>query len=123
MQRLQSFLSGALASVLVLALVQSIPNANSQANANVGAAAQNMIAVTTGTGQRLYLVDTNKQAVMVYDTTNGGRGFSLVGGRTYKADREAVDNSELKFNANGYSIRDVQSILQRRNNAQPAPHP
>ena len=123
MQRLQSFASGALASVLVLALVQSIPNHRSEANANVGAAAKNLIAVTTGTGQRLYLVDTDRQSVMVYDTTNGGRGFSLVGGRTYTADREAVHNSELQYNSNGYTIRDVQRVLQTRNNGRPKAQP
>ena len=79
-----------------------------------GASTGNVIAIPSGEGYRLYLVDTEAKVILVYDSRSGKSGFSLVGGRSYEFDIEFARKSEIRFLQNGYDISKIDSELKKR---------
>ena len=99
---------------LALGFGLSMRGGSGEAEAATSGAAGNVIAVTTdGVTQRMYVIDTETKAILVYEGPSGGRGFTLVAGRTYEVDREYMRQRELSYNARGYTIRQVQTMLQK----------
>ena len=85
------------------------------AEAATSGASGNIIALTNdGPTQRIYVIDTESKAILVYEGPSGGRGFTLVAGRTYEVDREYMRQRELPYNTRGYKITDIQNMLKAK---------
>ena len=115
-ESLKVFFLGVAASALVIFATQGmVPGSNNQAHATNNGAAGPFIAVTTGDGQRMYLVDTEVKAIMVYEATSGARGFNLVAGRSFELDREFMRKRQLPYLSQGYDIDDIQKKMALAN--------
>ena len=79
-----------------------------------GGAINNMMAVPGNRDNRMYLVDTDRKVILVYESL-GKKGFSLVAGRTYELDREVMVKRELPWNGRGYGIKQIQKIWHDQN--------
>lgn len=87
-----------------------------EAEAATSGASGSLLALTTdGATQRMYVIDTEAKVIMVYEGPSGGRGFTLVAGRTFEVDREYLRKRELKYSSRGYTITQIQILLQRAN--------
>lgn len=67
----------------------------------------------------LYVIDVSRKVLLVYNSRGAGRGstlssFRLIYGRNMEADAVlAQEGQEIKFNPNGYSVRDVMKALRK----------
>jgi len=80
-----------------------------------GASAGGIIAVTAAesSNHRLYLIDTNRKVILVY----GGRNqweFTMFTGRYFDMDSQATVGLEHRFRQQGYTIREMQQIVTKR---------
>jgi len=69
-----------------------------------------VLAVTAPEGEshRLYLVDTERRAILVYGGASGPSRFSLLAARYYDVDARAAVEMEFPLNPRGYSILDMK---------------
>lgn len=121
----EGVLLGAVLTLGVLYVLERADSRGGTARAEGGGAANNVIALT-GTGQesdKLYLVDTARQRILVYKTT--GDRLRLVGARGFEYDIEIVDTSGDRNieNSNGatyqYVKAQVEDARRRRMEGQP----
>lgn len=106
----------ALLTVILVLLAGNYFNAASKtahAAGDGGGWATNGIMVgATLANERLVLVDTNKQNIMIYHTRNAG-GMGLTGVRSYKYDVEMEDTGTKKLGTNGWTY--IQTALEYKN--------
>lgn len=106
----------ALLAVILVLLAGNYFNAASKtahAAGDGGGWATNGIMVgATLANERLVLVDTNKQNIMIYHTRNAG-GMGLTGVRSYKYDVEMEDTGTKKLGTNGWTY--IQTALEYKN--------
>ncbi len=73
-----------------------------------------VVAGTTTDIERLVVVDTKKQNIMIYKTAQG-RALRLVGARSYKYDVEIEDSAGTPIEAgNGRTFKEVYDIYNLR---------
>ena len=109
-------INGLMAVILVL-LVGNYMNGsakNAYAAGDGGGWGTNGIMVgTTGANERLVLVDTNKQNIMIYRSRAGG-GMGLTGARSYKYDIEMEDTGTTKIKNGGMTFFDTALAWAKR---------
>jgi hypothetical protein len=74
-----------------------------------------MVTITPTTQDRVILIDTKNQNIVMYRPRNGG-GFGLVGARSYKYDVE-IEDSEGKIKNNGWTYADTKLEYDKKNAA------
>jgi len=84
---------------------------------NGGATAAGVIAImgNNPTTEHLYLVDTNSQMVLMYESRNG-TDFSLMQARSYQYDLFCANhaiNKEIPFAANGHPAKDLFAATEK----------
>ena len=75
-------------------------------------AAGGIIAISGG-NNRLYLVDTNRKVILVY----GGRSqyeFTMMTGRYFDMDSQGTVGMEHRFKQQGYTIREMKAIVDKK---------
>ena len=82
----------------------------------VQAQAGGILAVTAAESglHRLYILDTSRKVVLVYDGRSQGQ-FTMLAGRYFDVDSQATVGSEWKFQPQGYTITQMQNYLKRKN--------
>ncbi|MEI6234591.1 MAG: hypothetical protein WCT04_16170 [Planctomycetota bacterium] len=65
-----------------------------------------MVGAINNPSERVVLVDTKKQNIMIYRSQAGGK-FGLSGARSYKYDVELIDTEGKKLGANGWTYLDA----------------
>jgi hypothetical protein len=74
-----------------------------------------MVLTTNGAAERVVLVDTKKQNIMIYHPRNAG-GFGLSGMRSYKYDIE-IEDTEGKIKGNGWTYFDAKAEYDKAKSA------
>ena len=92
----------------------TLSGTSGRSEVEAGGATNNMIAVAGNRDNRMYLVDTDRKVILVYEAL-GKKGFGLVAGRTYELDRAVTVKSELLWNGKGYGIKHIQQLWHRQN--------
>lgn len=102
-------INGLLAVILVLLVGNFISNHQAKsAMAEGGGWETNGIIVNSSAGQqRLVVVDTKKQNIMIYHPRQGG-AFALSGARNYKYDVQLEDTEEFKIPNDGWTYFQVK---------------
>jgi len=70
-----------------------------------------MVLANKGTAERLVLIDTTKQNIMIYKERNAG-GFGLTGARSYKYDVEIEDSEKAKIPGNGFTYMQAMAAYE-----------
>ena len=73
-----------------------------------GGAINNVIAITGNDNNRLYLIDTDNEVILVYEMPGGRTGFTMVAGRYYNFDRQLARIKDLPYVSRGYSLIQVK---------------
>jgi hypothetical protein len=111
-------INGLLAVILALLAGYYIHNGSAPAYAAGGGWETDgvMAMSTSGDNERLVLVDTGKQNIMVYKILN--KQFRLVGARSYKYDVEIEDSagSDIEKKGTGATYLDVYGFYQKHIN-------
>jgi hypothetical protein len=84
---------------------------------NGGATAAGMIAImgNNPASEHLYLIDTNSQMILMYESRNGN-DFSLMQARGYQYDLFCANravNKEIAFAANGHAAKDICAAAEK----------
>jgi hypothetical protein len=80
--------------------------------AHAGGAVNNVIAIGQMDRSRLYLIDTTRHTILVYEAVHGETGFELVAGRQYEADMHLVTKrNALEYRTNGYTVPAVHKAV------------
>jgi hypothetical protein len=87
--RTEWVINGLLAAILVLLCGYYFQSPMQSAHAGPGWDTNGIMAMTTNANENLVLVDTTKQNIMVYKSTQ--QKFRLIGARSYKYDVEVED--------------------------------
>jgi hypothetical protein len=110
--RMDWLVNGLLAVILVLLVGNYVANHQVQSARadNTGWATDGiMVNSTTGQAERLVVVDTKKQNIMIYHSRAGGQ-FALSGARSYKYDVELVDTAIHHIPGNGWTFLDAKQV-------------
>jgi hypothetical protein len=108
-------INGLLAVIVVLLAGFYIKNQTATAHAAGGGwDTDGVVAGTTTDLERLVVVDTKKQNIMIYKTAQG-RSLRLVGARSYKYDVEIEDSAGTPIEqGNGRTFKEVYDLYNAR---------
>jgi len=110
-------INGLLAAILLLLLGNFMNNqAKSAFAAGGGWETDGVMVGLTSPQERLVLVDTTKQNIMVYHARPGG-GIGLTGARSYKYDIEMEDSGTTKLAPNGWTY--IQTAVEYNKSHKP----